>query len=295
MRSWRVPISSASVGWYPTADGILPSRVETSLPAWTNLKILSMKSNTSLCSLSRKYSAIVSPDNGTRIRTPGASFICPKTSAVFFDTPLSRISFQRSFPSRVRSPTPQNTEQPECSVATLWISSWIRTVLPTPAPPKRPILPPLEYGSRRSMTFIPVSKILASVLCSENDGALRWISQYSVFSSILFPPSIGSPRTLNIRPSVAVPTGTLIFEPVAVTVLSQERPSHSANIIQRTVLFPICCASSITRLLPSTSTVRASLILGRFPDSNSTSTIDPEIWTILPVILCLHLLCSYSF
>jgi len=38
-------------------------------------------------------------------------------------------------PSRVRSPTPQKTETPPCCSATLWMSSWIRIVLPTPAPP----------------------------------------------------------------------------------------------------------------------------------------------------------------
>ncbi len=32
------------------------------------------------------------------------------------------------------------------------------TVLPTPAPPKRPTLPPLLYGSRRSTTLMPVSR-----------------------------------------------------------------------------------------------------------------------------------------
>ena len=33
---------------------------------------------------------------------------------------------------------------------------WISTVLPTPAPPKRPILPPLRKGWIRSMTLMPV-------------------------------------------------------------------------------------------------------------------------------------------
>ena len=45
-----------------------------------------------------------------RRRTPGGSFICPNTSTVFFSTPDSCISCQRSFPSRERSPTPANTE-----------------------------------------------------------------------------------------------------------------------------------------------------------------------------------------
>ena len=61
-------------------------------------------------SRSRKYSAIVRPDSATRIRTPGDSFICPNTRAVFSNTPLSFISFQRSFPSRERSPTPVKIE-----------------------------------------------------------------------------------------------------------------------------------------------------------------------------------------
>ena len=43
-------------------------------------------------------------------------------------------------------------------MATLWISSWMRTVLPTPAPPNRPTLPPRTNGAIRSMTLIPVSK-----------------------------------------------------------------------------------------------------------------------------------------
>ena len=53
---------------------------------------------------------MVRPDSATRRRAPGGSFICPKTRAVFLMTPDSFISSQRSLPSRVRSPTPQNTE-----------------------------------------------------------------------------------------------------------------------------------------------------------------------------------------
>ena len=66
------------------------------------------------------------------------------TMAVLEITPDSVISLYRSLPSRVRSPTPVNTDRPPCCLAMLLISSMIRTVLPTPAPPNRPILPPLE-------------------------------------------------------------------------------------------------------------------------------------------------------
>ena len=88
-------------------------------------------------------------------------------------TPLSWNSSQRSLPSRVRSPTPANTDTPPCFMATLWMSSWMMTVLPTPAPPNSPILPPRRYGSSRSMTLMPVSNICSSVDWSSSDGAAR--------------------------------------------------------------------------------------------------------------------------
>ena len=59
---------------------------------------------------SLKYSAMVRPDSPTLILTPGASFIWPKTMAVLSMTPASCISFQRSFPSLDRSPTPVKME-----------------------------------------------------------------------------------------------------------------------------------------------------------------------------------------
>ena len=71
----------------------------------------------------------------TRRRTPGDSFIWPKTSAVLASTPDSCISCHRSLPSRERSPTPAKTEYPLCSLAMFRISSMMMTVLPTPAPP----------------------------------------------------------------------------------------------------------------------------------------------------------------
>src|SRR5664279_4740818 len=118
IRSCSSPISSASVGWYPTADGIRPSRVETSEPAWVKRKMLSMNSSTSWFCTSRKYSAMVSADRATLIRVPGGSSIWPNTSAVSWMTPDSVISVKRSLPSRVRSPTPANTEVPPKFLAT---------------------------------------------------------------------------------------------------------------------------------------------------------------------------------
>ena len=69
-----------------------PSSADTSEPACTKRKMLSMKSSTSWPCSSRKYSAIVSADRPTRRRAPGGSFIWPYTSAVLEITPDSVIS-----------------------------------------------------------------------------------------------------------------------------------------------------------------------------------------------------------
>ena len=62
------------------------------MPAWMKRKMLSMSSNTSRCSSSRKYSAIVSAAWPTRNRLPGGSFIWPKTITMFGNTPASFMS-----------------------------------------------------------------------------------------------------------------------------------------------------------------------------------------------------------
>ena len=202
--------------------------------------MLSINSSTSFFSVSLKYSAIVRAESATLILTPGVSFICPKTRAVLSDTPLSCISLQRSFPSLLRSPTPANTEYPPCSMAMLCISSCISTVLPTPAPPNRPIFPPFGYGSNRSMTFIPVSSISTTGLCCSKSGAFLWISHLSWSSGIGAPPSIGIPRTLNILPRVHPPTGTLMQWPSDLTSMSMDMSSLEASMMQRTTPFPTC-------------------------------------------------------
>ena len=91
----------------------------------------------------------------------------------------------------------------------MFISSWIRTVLPTPAPPNRPILPPFKYGANKSTTFIPVSSISAVPPISLYAGACLCIGNSGAFFGA-GASSTGSPRTLNILPNVASPTGTLI-------------------------------------------------------------------------------------
>jgi len=106
-------------------------------------------------------------------------------------------------------------------------------VLPTPAPPKSPVLPPFVYGSSRSTTLMPVSNISTFVDWSSNGGAGRWIG-YVFFAWMAGPLSTGSPTTLRIRPSVSGPTGIEIGAPVSFTVIPRRSPSVEAMATVRT-------------------------------------------------------------
>ena len=122
----------------------------------------------------------------------------------------------------------------------LLMSSIIVTVLPTPAPPKRPILPPLANGQMRSITLMPVSSSSCDGDSSSNAGALRWID--IVFSASTGPrSSIGRPSTSMMRPSVSAPTGTMIGAPVLTTFMPRRRPSELPSAIVRTTPSPSCC------------------------------------------------------
>ena len=187
---------------------------------------------------------MVSADRPTRIRTPGGSSIWPNTRAVSEMTPDSVISRNRSLPSRVRSPTPANTETPPKFLATRRIISWISTVLPTPAPPNSPIFPPSTYGVSRSMTLMPVVNISVSGSSWSRAGGSRWIDQRSVIFSDEVGTSSVSPRTLNTCPLVTSPTGTEIGAPVLITSAPRTSPSVGCMAMARTMSSPMCCSTS---------------------------------------------------
>src|SRR5215813_6846199 len=95
---------------------------------------------------------------------------------------------------------------------------------------------------------------------------------------------MASPITLNMRPSVSTPTGTLIGDPVATTTSPRRKPSVESIAMQRTVLSPVSCWTSMTTLRPSwVVTTSASIRFGSLPGGNSTSTTAPMTWLILPV------------
>src|SRR5262249_33478706 len=159
----------------------------------------------------------------------------------------------------------------------------IVTVLPTPAPPNRPILPPLAYGASRSMTLMPVTRICASVDCSTNSGAWRWIGSVRL---LLTGPrsSTGSPITFRMRPSVSGPTGMAIGPPVSTAFSPRTRPSVVSMAAVRTSDSPRCCATSNTSLRPPESTWSAFRMFGSSA-SKRTSTTAPVIWVIVPMLL----------
>ena len=173
-------------------------------------------------------------------------------------TPDSVISRNRSLPSRVRSPTPANTETPPKFWATRRIISWISTVLPTPAPPNRPIFPPRTYGVSRSMTLMPVTNISVLRLELVQRRGSRWIGHRSVMFSDEVGTSSVSPRTLNTCPLVTSPTGTSIGAPVLVTSAPRTMPSVGCIEIARTMLSPMCCSTSSVSIRVSSSSVTST-------------------------------------
>ena len=94
---------------------------------------------------------------------------------------------------------------------------------------------------------MPVSSTSVEGRTSVKEGGSRWIGRrISALTSPL--PSIGSPTTLNMRPSVASPTGIVMEEPVFTASQPREMPSVEESAMQRTSPPPICCTTSMTTL-----------------------------------------------
>src|SRR5690625_4143077 len=161
------------------------------------------------------------------------------------------------------------------------------TVLPTPAPPKRPILPPCTYGVSRSIDLMPVSNIWVLDSSWSNAGGSRWIGQRS-FTSRVSPSGrfSASPMTLKTLPLVMSPTGTVIGAPVSVTLPPRTSPSVGFSAIARTRLSPRCWATSrvISLLSPASSTVVFSALYmsGMASGGNSMSMTGPMTRAIRP-------------
>ncbi len=106
--------------------------------------------------------------------------------------------------------------------------------------------------------------------------------------------------TLRMRPSVALPTGTLMGAPVFFTTWSRASPSVLSMAMVRTVFSPRSCATSRTRLSGwsprlALLTRRAVYISGMAPGGNSTSTTGPRTWVIFPSVCAVALMAPGTF
>mmetsp|Transcript_26105 Transcript_26105/g.84505 ORF Transcript_26105/g.84505 Transcript_26105/m.84505 type:complete len:219 (+) Transcript_26105:1130-1786(+) len=162
----------------------------------------------------------------------------------------------------------------------LLISSMITTVFPTPAPPKRPIFPPLAYGASKSTTLIPVDSTSCDFPCSTKVGGLRWIGAWAFAPMGPFS-SMGSPMTLTIRPRHSGPTSIEIGAPVSSISWPRTNPSVASMAIVRTVFSPKCCATSSTSR-PCSVCVSRAFMIGGNASGNCTSTTAPITDTTLP-------------
>ena len=178
------------------------------------------------------------------------------------------------------------------------------TVLPTPAPPNSPILPPRRYGSSRSMTLMPVSNIcsLGGLLFEARARGDGWASARPCSTGPML--STGSPMTFSTRPRVSLPTGTVTGPPRLIAFMPRTMPSVGCSAMVRTRPSPICCATStmtstgVGTSKPSLVMRMAVLMTGIWCSGNWMSTAGPAIWITWPsavsVVVAMMLLAAYA-
>ena len=222
-----------------------PRSAETSEPACTKRKMLSMKRRTSWPS-SRKYSAMVRPARPTRRRAPGGSFIWPKTSAVFSMTPDSVISQPEVVAlARALAHAGEDREAPVLGgdVADQLLDEH---GLADAGAAEEADLAALHVRGEQ------VDDLDAGL--EDLDRRLELLEgrrgrggSASARPRRRRPRRSAAPSTLKIRPSVAWPTGTEIGAPVSSTSAPRGRPSVESIATARTRSFPRCCWTSAIR------------------------------------------------
>ena len=190
----------------------------------------------------------------------------------------------------------------------LWIISMISTVLPTPAPPNRPALPPRSTGASRSIALIPVrnSSSPGRRLASGTGG---WRMGRLSTSSSGPRRSIGSPNMLSMRPNRPGPTGNSSAVPRHRTgpptrsarwgrrtsprtspgprILTTSMIAGASSPVSRTS--PICGTPSVRRMsktLPSMATIWPTLAVASFLASFRGSVMGS--YGAAPPFLMLH-------
>jgi len=171
-------------------------------------------------------------------------------------------SFQRSFPSLDLSPTPVNTEYPPCSVAMFLISSIISTVLPTPAPPNRPIFPPWRKEPEGRLPLFPSPK---SPLPASARQVRELLCEWRICCCFHITFAVnGFSQHIKHSSKTSLPTGTFIGSPVS-TPSCPFQSSVEFIDTHLTVSFPVYCITSATISMPSELIFIALYIEGSFP------------------------------
>src|SRR5215207_9294585 len=131
---------------------------------------------------------------------------------------------------------------------------------------------------------MPVSNISVVGVRFSTVGAGRWIGQRSSLPTSP-PRSIGSPRTLKMRPSVARPTGTVIGPPVSSTSMPRASPSVESIATARTRSSPRCCWTSQTRIPSSPRSIVIAKLISGSCSGKTASMTTPWISSMRPTFL----------
>ena len=216
-------------------------------------KMLSMNSSVSAPVVSRNYSAMVRADRATRKRAPGGSFIWPKTMHGLLDDAAAGVAdlgFLHFQPEVVAFAGPLADAGEHRVTAVLAGDAgdqFVRmTVLPRPAPPNRPALPPRTNGVSRSMTLMPVSN--SSVLGDRSVERRRLAMDRPVLVGVDRAAAVD-----RLAEQVEHAAQRLLADrhgtgpPVSTHSMPRTRPSVVPRATQRTRLPPRCCCTSPVR------------------------------------------------
>jgi hypothetical protein len=249
MRSCKLAHLGAQRRLVTHREGRRPSSEDTSEPACTKRKMLSMKSSTSRPS-SRKYSAMVTPVRPTRRRAPGGSFIWPKTITVLSMTPDSR-----HLAHQVVALAAALAHAGEDRVAAVELGHVVDQLLDdhrlahAGAAEDAGLAAAGERGDQVDHLDAGLEDLSLRALLGK--GRRRAVDRVPGFlHRFTLALSMGSPTTLNRRPNVAGPTGTGSAAD-GDRLMPRRTPSVLPMETVRTTLLPICCSTSRVSSAPS--------------------------------------------
>ena len=136
----------------------------------------------------------------------------------------------------------------------LWIISVSSTVLPTPAPPNRPALPPRSSGVSTSMALMPVSKTSDCVERRTSGGGARCTERHVTPVRMPARRSMVLPNTSSMRDRIGLPTGACSGPPVSRTAMPRASPPVGVKAMPRTCVRVALCQDLDGHTVPVTRT-----------------------------------------